>query len=144
MSLQPILHIHPVYLTQVRGEIATRIIAGARELGIRTYAIFTDNDASHTYNADEAIKLSSTSSYLNIPELLDITRRHGVDAIHPGYGFLSESAEFARRARDEAGVVVIGPGEEVLNRTGDKLQAKRLAEECMYASICLVNKRRAY
>ncbi|KAK8177556.1 hypothetical protein IWX90DRAFT_492429, partial [Phyllosticta citrichinensis] len=113
-----------------RGEIATRIFSAARELGIETYAVFTPSDTSHVLGADHAIELSSASSYLNISELIEIAKRHQIDAVHPGYGFLSESAEFARCMWDEAGIVVIGPGEEILEATGDKLKARALAEAC--------------
>ncbi|GAB7350971.1 hypothetical protein MBLNU459_g1468t2 [Dothideomycetes sp. NU459] len=123
------MHVDRV-LTKTRGEIATRIIAAARELEINTYALYTDDDASHTYNAADTVKLASASSYLDVSELVDIVRRYDIDAVHPGYGFLSESAEFVRRVRDETGAIVVGPGEEILDRTGDKLQARRLAEEC--------------
>ncbi|KAF2152658.1 hypothetical protein K461DRAFT_294307 [Myriangium duriaei CBS 260.36] len=112
-----------------RGEIATRIISAARELDIATVALYTDDDVSHTYNADESVKLSDPSSYMNIDEILSITKSNSIDAVHPGYGFLSESADFARRL-ESAGITVIGPGSDILDRTGDKLQARRLAEEC--------------
>jgi pyruvate carboxylase len=74
--------------------------------------------------------LTSPSSYLDISELVEIAKKHDIDAVHPGYGFLSESPDFAQRMWDEAGALVIGPGPEVLARTGDKLQARMLAEEC--------------
>ncbi|KAH8591159.1 carbamoyl-phosphate synthase L chain, ATP binding domain-containing protein [Bisporella sp. PMI_857] len=113
-----------------RGEIATRIISTARELEIETYSIYTTNDSSHKISSDYAILLKSPASYLDISELIAIVKKHKVDAVHPGYGFLSESSEFAQRMWDEAKALVIGPGPEVLARTGDKLQARRLAEEC--------------
>ncbi|KAF4554613.1 Pyruvate carboxylase-like protein 1 [Elsinoe fawcettii] len=112
-----------------RGEIATRIISAARELEIETVALYTDEDVSHAFNADHAIKLAGPESYLNIDELLQIVKKHSIDTVHPGYGFLSESAGFAKRL-SEAGILVVGPGFHILNRTGDKLQARRLAEEC--------------
>lgn len=74
--------------------------------------------------------MTSPSSYLDISELITLVKKHKIDAVHPGYGFLSESAEFAQRMRDEAGAFVIGPGPAILSRTGDKLQARILAEEC--------------
>ncbi|KAK7534864.1 uncharacterized protein J3D65DRAFT_591557 [Phyllosticta citribraziliensis] len=117
-------------LVSNRGEIATRIFFAARELDIETYAVFTPSDTSHVLAADHAIELSSVSSYLDVSELIEIARRHQIDAIHPGYGFLSESAEFARRMWDEASIVVIGPGSEILEATGDKLKARALAEAC--------------
>jgi pyruvate carboxylase len=76
------------------------------------------------------LKLKSAASYLDISELLSLVKKHKIDAIHPGYGFLSESPEFAQRMWDEAGASVIGPGPQILARTGDKLQARLLAEEC--------------
>jgi len=66
---------------------------------------------------------------MNIDELVHLSKQHNIDAVHPGYGFLSESADFAKRMQD-AGIDVIGPGSLILNRTGDKLQARKLAEEC--------------
>ncbi|KAB2569939.1 Pyruvate carboxylase, partial [Lasiodiplodia theobromae] len=113
-----------------RGEIATRIITAARELSIPTYAVYTSNDASHVRHATRAIELPSTSSYMDIPYLITLIKQHDIDAVHPGYGFLSESAEFARRAWEEAGAAVVGPGWGILEQTGDKLKARKLAEEC--------------
>ncbi len=113
-----------------RGEIATRILATARELGIETYSVYTEDDTSHCSDSAHAILLPSPSAYLDISKLVAIVRDHGVDAVHPGYGFLSESAEFAKRMWEEANAVVIGPGWEILARTGDKLQARSLAEQC--------------
>ncbi|PVH74325.1 hypothetical protein DL98DRAFT_429749 [Cadophora sp. DSE1049] len=113
-----------------RGEIATRIISTARELDIETYSIYTSNDTSHTKGSTHSVQLASPASYLNISELVEIAKKHEIDTIHPGYGFLSESPEFARRMWEEAGTLVIGPGHEILARTGDKLQARLLAEEC--------------
>lgn len=112
-----------------RGEIAARILSSARELNLETYAIYTENDISHTYNAAHAIRLTSPASYMNIEEMIKIVQEHGIDAVHPGYGFLSESAELAARMA-EIRVLVVGPGAENLERTGDKLRARELAEEC--------------
>lgn len=92
--------------------------------------MYTENDTSHTYYANHAIKLPSPASYLDIDHLIKVARDHRIDAVHPGYGFLSESADFARRMQEEAGIPVIGPGHDILQRTGDKLQARLLAEEC--------------
>ncbi|KAK0123836.1 hypothetical protein ONS95_008830 [Cadophora gregata] len=113
-----------------RGEIATRIISTARELGIETYSIYTSNDTSHTNGSSHSIQLASPASYLDISELVRIAKKNKIDTIHPGYGFLSESPDFSRRMWEEAGTFVIGPGHEILARTGDKLQARLLAEEC--------------
>lgn len=112
-----------------RGEIATRIISAARELDLTVIAIYTENDESHTRGASQAIKLPSPSSYLSIDTLLNLARKHNIDAIHLGYGFLSESADFAAKAA-EIGILVVGPGAQILDRTGDKLKAKQLADEC--------------
>ncbi|KAE8443637.1 hypothetical protein EG329_001495 [Mollisiaceae sp. DMI_Dod_QoI] len=76
------------------------------------------------------MQLKSPASYLDVSELIEVVKKHNIDAIHPGYGFLSESAEFAQRMWDEAGALVIGPGPEILERTGNKLQARLLAQEC--------------
>ncbi|KAF2494462.1 hypothetical protein BU16DRAFT_40779 [Lophium mytilinum] len=117
-------------LVSNRGEIATRIISTARELGIETYAIYTSGDASHAVKAAKAIELPSAASYLSIPDLINLTKKHQIDAVHPGYGFLSESEEFSRRMWEEAGAVVIGPGWGILGNTGDKLRARLLADQC--------------
>lgn len=111
-----------------RGEIAARILSSAREIDIETYAVYTDNDVSHMYNAAHAIRLKSPASYMDVPELVDVAKRHSIDAVHPGYGFLSESSELARQMA-EANIMVVGPGAENLDRTGDKLRARNLAEE---------------
>ncbi|GKZ22001.1 hypothetical protein AbraIFM66951_007196 [Aspergillus brasiliensis] len=116
-----------------RGEIAVRIIQAARELSpsIEVYALYTEDDTSHcdTAHPDQALLIPSVATYLDIPFLVHLAQDHAIDAIHPGYGFLSESAEFVARMQD-AGITVIGPGSSVLARTGDKLQAKQLAREC--------------
>ncbi|KAJ5688977.1 hypothetical protein N7462_003369 [Penicillium macrosclerotiorum] len=117
-----------------RGEIAVRIFNAARELpeSIETFALYTPDDRSHCDlgHPQHAIEIPSAASYLDISLLVDLARRHSIDAVHPGYGFLSESAEFAHRMWTDAGAVVIGPGPENLARTGDKLQAKQLAQQC--------------
>ena len=117
-----------------RGEIATRIINAAREHDppIEVFALATTNDISHTLSlpTKHVLSLSNASEYLNIARIIALVKEHQVDAIHPGYGFLSESAEFAQRAWDEAGAMVIGPGRKILERTGNKLAARLLAEEC--------------
>ncbi|OAG00109.1 uncharacterized protein CC84DRAFT_1156149 [Paraphaeosphaeria sporulosa] len=123
---RPIQHL----LVANRGEIATRILSAAQELSIKTSAIYTSGDASHTSHADQSIELPSTSIFMDIASLIEIVKKHGIDTVHPGYGFLSESAEFARRMWDEAGAIVIGPGWEILEATGDKLRARELAEKC--------------
>ncbi len=115
-----------------RGEIAIRICRACTELGIRTVAIYSKEDslALHRYKADEAYLVglgqSPVEAYLNIPEIIEIAKRHECDAIHPGYGFLSENAEFAT-ACAEAGIVFIGPGPEHLRMFGDKVTARQMA-----------------
>lgn len=74
---------------------------------------------------------------MSIDALIDIVKKHQIDAIHPGYGFLSESNEFAKRVWDEAGAVVVGPGWGILSNTGDKLKARELAERCMQVTHTL-------
>ncbi|KAI8624141.1 hypothetical protein F5Y19DRAFT_455559 [Xylariaceae sp. FL1651] len=113
-----------------RGEIAKRVIDCARELSIETFALVTPGDTSHALAAAHLLSLPSAASYLDISALVGIVKEQRIDAVHPGYGFHSESAEFARRMWDEAGVVVIGPGWDILSKTGDKLAAKLLARSC--------------
>ncbi|KAH6629179.1 carbamoyl-phosphate synthase L chain, ATP binding domain-containing protein [Boeremia exigua] len=113
-----------------RGEIATRIISSARELNIETFSVYNSNDHSHAATATHAIELSSPAAFMNIDELIAIAQKHNIDAVHPGYGFLSESDVFAQRMWEEAGVAVVGPGWAVLASTGDKLKARQLAEQC--------------
>ena len=117
-----------------RGEIAIRVFRACTELGIRTLAIYAHADelSIHRYKADEAFpvgeKDSPVGAYLDQEAILDVARARGVDAIHPGYGFLSENAEFARRC-EKAGIVFIGPRPEVLEVFGDKTSARKLAIE---------------
>lgn len=118
-----------------RGEIAIRVFRAATELDIRTVAIFSHEDRVHLhrYKADEAYLVgrgkSPVAAYLSIKEIVDIARENQVDAIHPGYGFLSEKAEFAE-ACEAAGITFVGPGPQVLARLGDKTTARELAIEC--------------
>ena len=112
-----------------RGEIAVRIIRSCREMGIQTVAVFSDADrtAMHVRYANEAFHIGaspSSESYLKIDTILDVARRSGCDAIHPGYGFLSENAEFSRRCREE-GIIFIGPSPEAILGMGDKITARR-------------------
>lgn len=116
-----------------RGEIALRIIRTARSLGIKTVAIYSDadQDAQHRYAADESYRVGeapSSQSYLNQHRILEIAQQSASDAIHPGYGFLSENAGFARLI-SESGLIFIGPGADSIQLMGDKLAAKRLAKE---------------
>jgi pyruvate carboxylase len=115
-----------------RGEIAIRVLRAAAELGLRTVSIFTHEDrfSSHRYKSDEAYQVGEDDDplkpYLDIEAILEIAKLNAVDAIHPGYGFLSENVDFARRCRDE-GIIFIGPTPEVMAQLGDKLQAKQNA-----------------
>lgn len=113
-----------------RGEIATRIIHSARELDIETFGIYISGDFSHAAQATHALELSSAASFMSIDDLIGIVKKHKIDAVHPGYGFLSESDVFAERVWKEAGAVVVGPGWDILANTGDKLKARKLAEHC--------------
>ncbi len=116
-----------------RGEIACRIIRSARRLGIATVAVFSDADrrALHVRMADEAVHIGparAAESYLSIERILEAVRQSGAQAVHPGYGFLSENPDFAR-ALAAGGVVFIGPPPEAIAAMGDKVTAKRIAAE---------------
>ncbi|MEV8337569.1 biotin carboxylase N-terminal domain-containing protein [Leucobacter sp. NPDC077196] len=116
-----------------RGEIAVRIIRAAADSGIASVAVYADQDrdAMHAQLADEAYALGGTTSgetYLVIEKLLGVARRSGADAVHPGYGFLAENADFARAVMD-AGMTWIGPGPDAIERLGDKVSARHVAEK---------------
>lgn len=112
-----------------RGEIAVRIIRACRELGIGTVAVFSEADrlAPHVFEADEAYPIggaAASESYLRTDVLLDVAKRSGCDAVHPGYGFLAERAPFAQ-AVDDAGLIFIGPPASAIHAMGDKTEARR-------------------
>src|ERR1700738_4935597 len=115
-----------------RSEIAIRIFRAANELGLRTVGIYSQEDrlGLHRFKADEAYRVGAgkgpVEAYLDIPGIVALAREKGVDAIHPGYGFLSENPAFAR-ACEKAGITFIGPSPELLELLGDKTAARRLA-----------------
>src|SRR6202167_1084648 len=119
------------FLVANRGEIALRIIRSARLFGLKTVAVYSAADAQsiHVSAADEAIAIGpaeAAKSYLNIASIIAAAKHAGADAIHPGYGFLSERAEFAQAAAD-AQIVFVGPRPDVLAALGDKVAARRIA-----------------
>ena len=116
-----------------RGEIALRVIRACRELGVETVAVYSDADARalHVAAADRASRLgppAAADSYLSIARVVEAAKASGCDAVHPGYGFLSEHAQFAR-ACEQAGLTFVGPPSTVLARMGSKIEARRLAQE---------------
>ena len=117
-----------------RSEIAIRVFRAATELGFRTVAIYAAEDrlAIHRFKADEAYVVGEgkgpVGAYLDIPSIIALAQEKGVDMIHPGYGFLSENAEFAQ-ACDAAGIIFVGPRVELLKNMGDKTAARALAQK---------------
>src|ERR1700712_2950977 len=112
-----------------RGEIACRVIKTARRMGIETVAVYSeaDRDALHVAMADEAVPIGpppAAESYLCIEKIVEACKATGAEAVHPGYGFLSERAAFPR-ALAEAGIVFIGPNAEAIAAMGDKIESKK-------------------
>jgi len=122
-----------------RGEIACRIIRTARRLGIETVAIYSeaDQDALHVEMADQAVLIGpppAAQSYLAIDKIIAACRNTGAEAVHPGYGFLSEREAFARALTD-AGIVFIGPRAEAIAAMGDKIESKKVAAAAKVATV---------
>ncbi|TPG61756.1 pyruvate carboxylase [Hymenobacter nivis] len=123
-----------------RGEIAIRVLRAATELNIPTVAVYTHEDrySQHRYKADEAYQIGGDDEplkpYLDIEGLLRVAKANGANAIHPGYGFLSENATLARRCREE-GIIFVGPRPEAMEALGDKVRAKAVAVECQVPQI---------
>jgi pyruvate carboxylase len=117
-----------------RGEIAIRVFRSAHELGIRTVSIYSHEDryALHRLKADESYPVGTPGeplrAYLDIDEIIAVAKQNDVDAIHPGYGFLSENPDFAK-ACEKAGILFVGPSPRILKRLGDKIQARELAQK---------------
>ncbi len=126
--------IHKVLVAN-RGEIAIRVFRACHDLGLHTVAMYSNEDTFSLFRtkADEAYligeKKSPLGAYLDIPAIIGLAHRRNVDAIHPGYGFLRENADFAR-ACEETGIMFIGPSSKVLAQMGDKLTAKAIAISC--------------
>src|SRR6266851_4128328 len=122
-----------------RGEIACRVIRTARRMGIATVAVYSDADADalHVREADEAVRIGpppSAESYLRGDRIIEACRRTGAEAVHPGYGFLSEKAAFAS-ALEAAGIVFIGPAPAAIAAMGDKIESKKLATEAGVSTV---------
>eukprot|EP01064_Diplonema_japonicum_P027642 TRINITY_DN4033_c0_g2_i1.p1 TRINITY_DN4033_c0_g2~~TRINITY_DN4033_c0_g2_i1.p1 ORF type:complete len:1204 (+),score=419.60 TRINITY_DN4033_c0_g2_i1:58-3612(+) len=138
-SLTPLTFSTPNPIKKVmsanRGEIAIRVFRAAAEMGLKTVALYSKEDAMgvHRLKADEAFLIgkgkSPIEAYLNIDEIVRVAKEHEVDAIHPGYGFLSERADFAQAVED-AGMTFIGPTPSMVQQMGDKLEAKKAAHAC--------------
>ena len=118
-----------------RGEIAIRVFRACSEINLQTVAVYTFEDrySLHRYKADESFQIGTDSDplkpYLDIEAILDVAKKTMADAIHPGYGFLSENAHFARRCAEE-GIIFIGPRPEVMEALGDKVKGKLAAIKC--------------
>lgn len=123
-----------------RSEIAVRIFRSATELGYRTVAVYANEDrfGVHRFKADEAYLVGQgkgpVAAYLDIAGIIDLAKKKGVDLIHPGYGFLSENAGFAR-ACEENGLTFVGPSAELLGRMGDKIEARKIADQAKVPTL---------
>ncbi|MBT3238295.1 MAG: acetyl/propionyl/methylcrotonyl-CoA carboxylase subunit alpha, partial [Rhodospirillaceae bacterium] len=122
-----------------RGEIACRVIKTARRMGIKTVAVYSDadSDALHVEMADESIAIGpapSSQSYLDIDKILGAIKKTKADAVHPGYGFLSENASFARKLKRN-GIAFIGPGVHAITKMGDKIESKKLADKAGVSTV---------
>src|SRR3989337_572824 len=122
-----------------RGEIACRVIKTARRLGIKTVAVYSDadRDALHVEMADEAVRIgpaAASQSYLDIAKIIAAAKETGADAIHPGYGFLSENAAFAR-ALAKARITFVGPNVKAIEAMGDKIESKKLAAKANVSTV---------
>ena len=122
-----------------RGEIARRVMRTARDMGISTVAIYAEGDVNAPFvkEADIAIPLkgrTSAETYLDVEQVLNACKTSGADAVHPGYGFLSENTAFAR-AVTEAGITWIGPSPEAIDKMGDKLSAKALMQKAKVPTL---------
>ncbi len=116
-----------------RGEIAVRVIRACREMEIKTVAVYSDADraALHVRRADEAHYIGANTpseSYLNVSKIIEAAKKSGADAIHPGYGFLSENADFAEEI-NKAGIIFIGPNPKVIRAMGSKIEARKIAQK---------------
>jgi propionyl-CoA carboxylase alpha chain len=122
-----------------RGEIALRIMRTLKNMGIKTVAVYSEADTNslHVQFADEAVYIGpspATESYLSIPNLIMAIQKSGAQAVHPGYGFLSENADFAR-ALEKIDVKLIGPSSEVIKMMGDKIEAKKMAQAAKVSTV---------
>ena len=123
-----------------RSEIAIRVLRACTEINLKTVAVYTYEDrySQHRLKADESYQIGADNDplkpYLDIDAIVSLAKEKGVDAIHPGYGFLSENSNFARACK-ENGIIFIGPDPEVMDALGDKIMAKKIAEKCKVPTI---------